>query len=918
MKRFLPWVASLLLATATANEQHHPNRDWEHIEVPGFDIVYPEGLEEEARYVAERLNTYWPELEGSLPLDTAPRRIPILISSPTLISNGAVSYDPVHSIFYNRPAPLGGLEWFDILSVHEGRHLVQVHQPLDTLTGRIAYAFAGEYGPGAIILLFYPQWLLEGDAVVSETVLTEGGRGRVASFELWLRTHELTQERYSYDRAMLGTGFESYPTVSPYDLGYFMTSYLRRTHGDGILDKALARTANPDHALTFNGAVHGLTGKGLDATYHRAWDDLLQRWQQQVDSLDPTRVDPLWQPEGDHWHSLYPIGTDADRILAVEMDVEDGSYLVALEKGEVERLKRLPRRVAADFYSVAKQRSVSYAAGTFCWTDRATHPRFALEVGADIQCYTETDKTLTTLTRNGAFTNIGLARDAQSLLAHRFTEQRHSQLVLLNRNGRELAARDLPPRSVAYDLTPDGSGGWVFVLLDGEGVRFMNWRADTNDLVELTAPVKGESLRSPQMSANWLIYTSDRSGIDSVWAMNRESGQRFQVTQRPFGNYFVNLDAANNRLVFTDYTAHGHQVVSLPWFDPQAPLTWWLPSNQLNTRPTAYSAPLQRPVPESTGPVAAAASPYHRWANAWSLNRWQLLGDNDELTLHLHSNNLLNTLTVDTFAGAHFGAGTAIGGVTVNWRQWWPVLGLSAERRVSDEDETLDSGIGVNASLPLISTQGLWTTVITPNVGTRYTDRESIDNGQDWQSTLVNAGVTFNRIHEAAPRDLQAPYALASRYDIDLELETDRIQQYNYSQLNLPGFAANHHLTLSSQWQDRQSGFTGPGRYLRPTAFDDLVMGAPALDARLNYRFSLGPVDASLGRLWYLRSLELGLDARWMNGVDESHSAIGPQLTLPSNLFRNSLLRLNPTFSLYYRPTTEDLKWTFGFTLNGT
>ncbi|GGX67357.1 TolB family protein [Saccharospirillum salsuginis] len=910
-------LLSMLSALALANPQHFPDRQWMTLPVTGFDIVYPEGLEAEARYVAERMTTYWPELQRSMPLLDGVRRIPIVISSPTLVSNGMVTYDPMHSIFYNRPAPFGGLEWFDVLSVHEGRHLVQVQQPMDTLTGQIAYWFAGENGPGAIILLFYPNWFMEGDAVVTETALTEAGRGRVASFELWLRTHELSRDRYSYDRAMLGTGFESYPYVSPYDLGYFMTAYLRTHHGDRVLDRALKRTANPEFALTFDGAIRQLTGAGLEATYEKTWDELRQRWQHQVDNLDITDVEVLWQSDEEHWRSLYPIAVDGDRILAVEMDLRDGGYLAAVENGELTRLKRLPRRIASHFYSVSKNRGVSYAAGRFCWTDARVHPRFALEVGGDIHCYEPDSDDLIEVTRGGDFTSVAVNDAGDRLVAHHFTEQRHSALVQLNRQGQPLTEIELPPRSLAYDMTPDGEGGWVFVLLDAEGVRFMRWQPAEARLTQLTGPVKGESLRSPQWSDHWLVYTSDRSGLDAVWALNRDTGERYQLTQRPFGNYYVNLDTSNNRLVFSDYTADGHRLVSLPWPGERDAGDGWRAAEAVQAQPTAYSAPLYRPVPQPGEEPDTKPEPYNRWAHAWNLNSWQLTGGDNELALSLHSNNLLNTLTVDTFAGVHWGEGTPIGGVTVNWRRWWPVISASAERTVSDEDDTLDHRLTLDGSLPLSSTRDLWTTVVTPNLGVSYSDRSSTDDNSVWQSTLIGAGLSLSQMHEPAPRDLQSPLAFSTRYNLDWETQSERIQQYNASQLQLPGFVANHHLTLGGQWQDRQTGFTGPGRYIRPAAFTSLDSGEPALDARFNYRFSLGPVDLALGRIWYQRSLELGFDARWMQGIEDDHSAFGVQLTTPSNLLRNRILRIDPTFGLYYRPTTEDLAWTFSFTLGG-
>lgn len=910
---FLKCLLIMLSLTLPAMAQQFPDRQWMTLSVEPFEIVFPEGLDDEARYVAERLTHYWPSLNQSMPLVDEQQPIPIVISSPTLISNGMVTRDPVHSVFYNRPMSFSGLEWFDVLSVHEGKHLVQVQQPLDTLTGQVAYWLLGENGPGAIIVLFYPAWFMEGDAVVDETILTEAGRGRVASFELWLRTQELSGERYSYDRAMLGTGFERYPRVSPYDLGYFMTTYLRTQYGDQVMDQALERVANPAFAFTFDGAIRQLTGANLSTQYERSWDALRQRWQQQLDELDVTDVDVLWQPDGSHWRSLYPIAVEDGRVLAVEMDVRAGSYLVSIDNGQLQRLKRLPRRIASRFYSAAKERGVSYAAGRFCWTDARAHPRFSLEVGGDIHCYDIERQDLLAVTQGGDYTSVAQNRTGDTLIAHQFTEQRHSALVEMTSDGEIIDSIELPLRSLAFDLSPDGNGGWVFVMLDEEGNRFMHWQPDAARLTALTEPVRGESLRSPVLTPHWLLYTSDARGLDAVWALNRDTGKRYQVTQRPFGNYYVNLDTENQLLVFSDYTADGHQLVSLPWPETGTPDPAWLAQESAPLNPTDFSAALNRPVSKSGTHSDAQPEPYNRWAQAWNLNSWLVDGDNEQIVLNLHSNNLLNTLTIDTFAGFHWDEGTPIGGVSLNWRRWWPVLSLSADRTISQEDETLDHRLALDVSVPLSSTQDLWTRSITPNVGVSHTDRQSTRNDSDRHSTLVSAGLLFNQTHEPAMRDLQAPLAFDTQYAFDWETQTETAQHYTNSRLQLPGFIANHHLTFTGQWQAQETGFTGTSRYQSPAVFTEL--DSETLDARANYRFSLGPVNRSLGRLWYLRSLELGFDARWMRGEDHDHSAFGVQLTTPSNVLRNSYLRLDPTFGLYYRPTTEDLAWTLTFTL---
>ncbi len=910
-------VTALVVSLASpvyANDQDRPGRVWHQISMPGFDIVYPEGLETEARYVADRLGTYWPALTESMPVQSPPRRIPIVLSAATLTSNGFVRSDPIQSVFFNQPSPLGGLEWLDLLTVHEGRHLVQFAQPLDTTTGRVARVLAGENGSMAIVSLFYPNWLLEGDAVAEETRLTSGGRGRVASFDLWLRTHELTGQRYSYDRAMLGTGFEQYPRVSPYDFGYLMTSYLRREHGSLILDQALAGVAEPGAGFTFDGRIRALTGKNLSQTYDAAWDDLHQRWQGTVDALDITPVTPLRESTPGHWQSLYPVAIDEDWVLAVEVDVKTGSHLTILSQGETYRVATLPAAVAAGYTGTAKQKTVSYANKRFCWAEGREHPRFNRDVTRDLFCYDIQTSKRYQLTDLGDVTSAGQAKTGH-LLAHRFSMDRNSQLELLSPEGQSLRQIPLPKRSLAFDMSANDEGDWVFALLTEAGTQLMHWSGHTGQLRTLAGPVQGETWRSPVQASDWVLYTSDRGGIDSLWALDPASGARYRISQRPFGNYFIVWDKEQQRLLSTDYQANGHALVEHPWQAAPGPQAHWVAEADVAPQ-AAYIAPLAQPVE----PVQVNAGPAERFSYArgdWLPNSWLLSADNQAATLNLYNTNLMNTLSTAISLGYNWEVDTPTGSLALDWRRYWPVVSFSVEQQPDTALNRIDTETRLAFSIPLQQTRGVARVGLEPSLGITHLNASAIDSNTSTEASFIEAGLSGYWAHQAAPRDLQAPIAIAPSALLDTQLDTGGYQLALSNTVQIPGLADNHHFSLSGQWQRRDPDFTGSSRIPASPVFESAPVTPDMATSRANYQFSLGPVDAALGRLLYLRSLTLAFDARVQYRDDEQRSAYGVQLSAPSNVLRNSRLRLVPTASVYYRPEQADWVPTLSLTLGG-
>jgi hypothetical protein len=119
-------IVSQCLAQTVLNN-NPPSVSWYQVTTPHFNVLYPEGFEEQAKRMANRLeHVYLPE---SKTISSPPKKISVVMQSRSSESNAFVSITPRRTEFFSMPSQnynfIGNNEWFDLVGVHEFRHVVQ-------------------------------------------------------------------------------------------------------------------------------------------------------------------------------------------------------------------------------------------------------------------------------------------------------------------------------------------------------------------------------------------------------------------------------------------------------------------------------------------------------------------------------------------------------------------------------------------------------------------------------------------------------------------------------------------------------------------------------------------------------------------------------------------------------------------------
>jgi hypothetical protein len=244
---------------------------WRQISTLHFKLIYPESFENNA----QRLANYFEKVyqSGGRSLDYQPRKIPVLFHTHTVRSNGLVAWAPRRMEIFTTPHQgIYGQDWLEQLAIHEFRHVVQIDKIHTQLPGIVKILFGEQIG-ALITGAYLPFWFLEGDAVVSESALSNFGRGRLPSFLMEHKAQVIEKGVFTFDKAFNGSYRDFVP--DHYKLGYHLVGEIRAKYGSDIWVNALDRISGKPWSLTpLNKTLREWTGLNQEKLYRSVFDSL--------------------------------------------------------------------------------------------------------------------------------------------------------------------------------------------------------------------------------------------------------------------------------------------------------------------------------------------------------------------------------------------------------------------------------------------------------------------------------------------------------------------------------------------------------------------------------------------------------------------------------------------------------------------
>ena len=908
---------------ASYSNQMPTGQNLKVIETQYYEVIFPKKIEKDAQRVANIMERLVPYHDKTLKINRK-QKVPILLINQNTESNGFVMSVPLLSHWYSTPSSFMGLEWYKGLAVHEGRHMVQ-YMKMKQGSRKFWYYLAGDGGLSAFSALYVPIWFAEGDAVLTETLLSNGGRGRIASFDLWLRTMELSGIRYNYFRAYLGGEKDNYPYANYYLLGYLLNTHLRKKYGKEIWNNSFNNLGKYILLPNFNYSIKSITKKNLQSIYNDTMKDIGKLWKEQQAKLTLTKVNKINIRKNENWSGyISPFQISKNSFLTIKGGVGKESKLISLSTdGKEKVITQIPSSV---FYksSITFEKGISFGKNLALWTEKNKDMRWGYKNFQNLFLYNIVTKKKSQLSFKKKYINSTISKDDKLIAATHFNEKRKSSIDIINiENKKIILKQNLKRFSYSKDLSFSNDNSKIVMVIEnnnGSSIQLLDFKSKL--LIKVIEFSKDEQFHSPIFYKNYIIYSSGYSGIDNIYAIDLLSKKRFQITSRPYGAYFPHV-FNNNSLIFNDYSINGFSCVSMKLNNNK-----WKKIEDVDIFKINYFESLlaqeqnksiidEKDIPKKKYKV----EDYSSIKNAVNIHTWipgiDLAGAN--LFMGLHSSNVLQTLFLSGGYIYNYNEKTHAATAYIDYRGIYPILQFSTtygERAIYDQYSTEkhltwhEKSVQAIISLPLNLSKGLYYRYLTLSSNFKFTEIENKSRYQNLTDTVddgilksVRYGLQISNQKENNSLNIKPHWAQILNFNyIHTPFGGDnKGEKYSItSAFYFPGFYKNNSLYFKAAFEKQN-----PLSYYYSSSFlfsrgYDAQFYKKIYKTSINYSLPLLYLDVAswpIETLFYFKKLSLNVFYDYLYGQNNNNSqlfrSVGAEITIKHNIFSNRFLILN-------------------------
>lgn len=586
---------------------------WSQINTKNYKVIYPRGLDSLARVYATSLEQTALSVGSSVgyaPNQMYKRPMPVVLHPYTAYSNGQVAWTPRQVDLYTVPDAFSPSTqpWEKHLVLHESRHVAQMQYNTDGIF-KLGKYLTGELLAGALAAVYCGRTFFEGDAVVAETAMSAGGRGRSADFLEHYRYHITTENKRDYYQWK----YSSQKTFIPdyYRLGYLHFAGLRAIYDAPDFTAQYFQNIKKSHGisfLNFSKTTKQVSGLNKYKSFEAIADSLKNFW-----LADNASRAPFMQAQAhtnpDKKYSEYTDLVAAESCLfAVKTSIVDIPKIVKIQPdGKSETIARI-----GNMHSPLKYCT---STGEIVWSEYTPDPRWEMRSFAEIRSM-DSNGTVRTLlhSRWQRYFNPDPHPYEPLIAVVTYPEYGGSHIKVITAQDGDAIATYASPTSMQY-LAPLWVGDQLYasaITEDGIGI----FRVSDGAVVLEPSASNIERLFA---EGERIYFSSDVSGVRELYSISVDGAdlRQHSVLENGGGDFLMSGDS----LYFTELGANGRSIMKIS-IDKILSET-----SALEQRNNAYPfinelVAQESPIDYQADVALGEVKPYSKFAHSFNLHSW--------------------------------------------------------------------------------------------------------------------------------------------------------------------------------------------------------------------------------------------------------------------------------------------------------